>query len=217
MTLVAANDPTSIPAGVPEDAVDELYGLPLDEFTPRRDELAKELRRGGQRDAAAWVKGLRKPSAAAWIVNQLARTRARARRDLLRAGQELRDAHERVVAGGGDAGELRAAAEAEHAAAGAPPPAAPGFLDREGHAAPPPGRAGFLGRGGPGARRRGARRGGGAIPRGGPRGGARRGLGAGGGPPGGVARGFGPGGGGGPGGAEAGEGGAPPRRRDWAV
>jgi hypothetical protein len=134
MTLVAASDPTSIPAGVPEDAVDELYGLALDEFTPRRDELAKELRRAGKRDAAAWVKGLRKPSASAWVVNQLSRTRARERQDLLRAGQELRDAHERVVAGDGDAGELRAAAEAEHAAASALASDAPGFLDREGHA-----------------------------------------------------------------------------------
>lgn len=134
MTPVPASDPTSIPADVPEDAVDELYGLPLDEFTPRRDELAKELRRAGQRDAAAWVKGLRRPSASAWLVNQLARTRARERTELLRAGRELRDAHERVVAGDGDAGELRAAAEAEHAAASALASDAPGFLDREGHA-----------------------------------------------------------------------------------
>jgi hypothetical protein len=67
-------------------------------------------------------------------VNQLARTRARERTELLRAGRELRDAHERLVAGDGDASELRAAAEAEHAAASALASDAPGFLDREGHA-----------------------------------------------------------------------------------
>jgi len=66
-------DPIEIPDRAPEDAVDALYGLPLDEFTPRRDELVKELRGAGKRDEAAWVKALRKPSATAWLVNQLAR------------------------------------------------------------------------------------------------------------------------------------------------
>jgi hypothetical protein len=136
-TTVAASDPTAVPEGVPQDAVDELYGLPIDEFTPRRDALAKELRGGGKRDAAAWVKGLRKPSAAAWIVNQLARTRARQAKDLLAAGEALGAAHERVVAGEAGADELRAAAAAEHEAAQALAADAPGFLDRDGH--PPSG------------------------------------------------------------------------------
>jgi hypothetical protein len=133
MTPVAASDPTNIPAGVPEDAVDELFGLPVDEFTARRDALAKELRGAAERDAAAWVKALRRPSAAAWIVNQLARTRAREARELLRAGDELRGAHERVVAGSGDADDLRAAVDAEHEAARALVADAPGFLDRDGN------------------------------------------------------------------------------------
>jgi hypothetical protein len=131
---VAASDPTDLPGGVPEDAVDDLYGLPVDEFTPRRDALAKELRSGGKRDAAAWVKGLRKPSAAAWIVNQLARTRGREAKELLAAGDALRAAHGRVVAGEAGADELRAAADAEHEAARALAADAPGFLDRDGHA-----------------------------------------------------------------------------------
>src|SRR3954452_6186046 len=92
---MATSDPTDVPAGVPEDAVDELFGLPIDEFTPRRDALAKELRGAGERDAAAWVKALRQASAPAWIVNQLTRTRAREAKELLRAGDELRSAHER--------------------------------------------------------------------------------------------------------------------------
>ena len=134
---MAASDPTDLPSGVPEDAVDELYGLPVEEFTPRRDALARELRADGKRDAAAWVKGLRKPSAAAWIVNQLARTRPRERKALLAAGEALRAAHERAVAGDAGADELRAAADAEHEAARALAAGASGFLDRDGH--PPSG------------------------------------------------------------------------------
>jgi hypothetical protein len=130
---VTASDPTNVPAGVPARAVDELYGLPIDEFTPRRDAVAKELRGSGKRDAAAWVKGLRRPSAAAWIVNQLARTRAPERTELLRAGDALRTAHERLVAGAGDPDELRAAVDAEHEAARRLLADAGGFLDRDGH------------------------------------------------------------------------------------
>jgi hypothetical protein len=134
---VAASDPTDVPDGVPDDAVDELYCLPIEEFTPRRDALAKELRGDGQRDAATWVKGLRKPSAAAWVVNQLARSRTREAKELLAAGDGLRAAHERVVAGEAGADELRAAADAEHEAARALVTDAPGLLDRDGH--PPSG------------------------------------------------------------------------------
>jgi hypothetical protein len=131
---MATSDPTQVPGNVPEDAVDELFGLPLDEFTPRRDALARELRAAGERGAAAWVKGLRKPTAAAWIVNQLARARAKEAKELLRAGHALRTAQEHVVSGSGDAEELRSAAETEHAAARALLADAGGFLDRAGHA-----------------------------------------------------------------------------------
>ena len=51
----------------------DLYGLPLEEFTKARDELAKELRGAGKKEAADEVKALRKPSVSAWTVNQLAR------------------------------------------------------------------------------------------------------------------------------------------------
>ena len=57
--------------------VDELYGLPLDRFTPERNALARELRNLGERERGAEVAALRKPSVAAWAVNQLARTQKR--------------------------------------------------------------------------------------------------------------------------------------------
>ena len=70
-----------------EQAAEELYGLPPGEFTRARDARVKELRTEGDREAADAVKGLRKPTVAAWALNQLAR---RNRRDvdlLLDAGR----------------------------------------------------------------------------------------------------------------------------------
>lgn len=59
---------------VPSSAKD-LFALPLEEFTESRNELARRLKSDGDSDAAAAVKGLRKPRVSAWVVNQLARER----------------------------------------------------------------------------------------------------------------------------------------------
>jgi len=126
------SDPTDIPDGVPEDSVDELYGLPLDEFTPRRDELSKELRSAGNRDAAAWVKALRKPSATAWLVNQLARTQRSDARRVLESGDALRSAQERALAREGDRDELAGAAQEHADAMRSLLSKAPGLLDSRG-------------------------------------------------------------------------------------
>jgi hypothetical protein len=120
---------------VPEDAVDELYALPLDEFTPRRDELAKELRATGKRDAAAWVMALRRPSAAAWLVNQLARTQKSDARGMLERGGALRVAQECALAGQAGREELAGATKEHAEAVRTLLSKAPGFLDR--HGAPP--------------------------------------------------------------------------------
>src|SRR5690242_17557670 len=103
---MAPSDPTDIPPSAPAERVDALYGLPLDEFTPERDALAKELRQGGRREEANWVKALKRPSAAAWLVNQLARSQPSDARRLLEADEALRQANARVLSGKGSAGEL---------------------------------------------------------------------------------------------------------------
>jgi len=126
------SDPIEIPEAAPEDAVDALYGLPLDEFTPRRDALVKELRGAGKRDEAAWVKALRKPSATAWLVNQLARTQKSDARRVLDSGDALRAAQERALSGKGGRDELAGAAEEHAAAMRALLSKAPGLLDRQG-------------------------------------------------------------------------------------
>ena len=83
-----------------ERAADELYGLPLGDFTKRRDELAKQLRKDGRGDHADAVKALRKPTAAAWALNQIARRRSKDVARLLAIGKRLRAAHEALYSGG---------------------------------------------------------------------------------------------------------------------
>ena len=129
---MAPSDPLVLPRGVPEDAVDELYRLPLDEFAPRRDGLAKELRATGKRDEAVWVKALRKPSAAAWLVNQLARTQKRDARRMLERGDALRVAQERALARQASREELAGATRDYAEATQTLLSNAPGFLDRRG-------------------------------------------------------------------------------------
>jgi hypothetical protein len=111
----------------------DLYGLPFERFVPERTALAKELRGQGKRAEAAEVAKLPKPSVAAWAVNQLVRTQARAVGDLFEAGDALQQAQADVVAGEGSAGDLRGAAERERSAVSALVEAARGLLDSDGH------------------------------------------------------------------------------------
>ena len=99
----------SVAADPLDEAADRLYGLPLEDFVPERDARARELRRAGEKDAAAQVAKLPKPSQVAWAANQLARGGAD---ELLEAGEALRDAQ----LGGGGREALRAATAAERAA-----------------------------------------------------------------------------------------------------
>ena len=113
-----------------EQAADELYGLPLDEFTRARDERAKGLRTEGNREAADAVKALRKPTVAASMLNQLARTRRKDVERLLAAGEELQTAQEELLAGGDRAAFQRAAAKERELVAALAGEAEPGLAER---------------------------------------------------------------------------------------
>ena len=104
------------PPGVPLDALDGLYHGPLEDFTAGRNELAKSLRSNGDATAADWVKGLPKPTRAAWLVNQLAARKAKEVAELLEVGRELRAAQEEMLAGSTDRAKLREAATREREA-----------------------------------------------------------------------------------------------------
>lgn len=71
-----------------DDAVDELYGAPLEEFVSERKRLSKAL--GG--DEGKELAKLRKPSIPAWTLNQLARGSRREVDLLLDAGHRMRQA-----------------------------------------------------------------------------------------------------------------------------
>jgi hypothetical protein len=91
------------------DDIDQLFALPLDEFTAARNALAKRLKQRGDAEAAKTVRALPKPSVATWAVNQLARRDPDAVRSLLNVAARLRSAQERSLKGERAADELRAA------------------------------------------------------------------------------------------------------------
>jgi DNA repair exonuclease SbcCD ATPase subunit len=70
----------------------ELYSLDPAEFTAARDARASETRRGGDREAASEIKSWKRPPAAAWAVNLLARERRGDLARLLDLGALLREA-----------------------------------------------------------------------------------------------------------------------------
>ena len=111
----------------------DLYGLPLDRFIPERTALAKALRTAGERDEAATVAKLQKPSVAAWAVNQLVRTQHDAIAQLFEAGDAVQKAQSDLIAGGGRAQLLREAGERERGAVALLVEAARGLLSTEGH------------------------------------------------------------------------------------
>lgn len=80
---------------------DELFGLPLGDFTPARDARAKELK--ADKALSAAVKALRKPSLAAWVVNLMVRRDAEQVAQVLAVGEALREAQATL-----DGAELRA-------------------------------------------------------------------------------------------------------------
>jgi hypothetical protein len=85
-----------------EDHIDALYRADPDEFVTARQALVKRLRSEGERDRAAGVAKLRRPTAAAWAVNQLAHRHPDELARLLELGHELHRAHERLLAGDRD-------------------------------------------------------------------------------------------------------------------
>jgi hypothetical protein len=90
--------------------IDELYRLPLAEFTSARNALAKTL----SKDDAKVVKALEKPTLVPWAVNQVY-WRARATYDrLIKSGEKLRAAQ--IAALEGRAADVRAASEAHRRA-----------------------------------------------------------------------------------------------------
>jgi hypothetical protein len=114
--------------------IDRLYSVPLGEFVERRNELARSLRKDGDRRAADEVRRLRKPTLPAWTVNQLARREKMRLRGLLTAGERLRKAHEELL-GGGSPEALQRGRDDERRAIAELARAAEALLEEAGHPA----------------------------------------------------------------------------------
>jgi hypothetical protein len=110
----------------------ELYGLSLDEFIPARAALVKSLRTEDQRDEAERASKLRKPSVAAWAVNQLVRTEPRDIASLFEAGDALQAAQAELLGKRGDAKSLQAAVAREREAVSRLVERAHGLLESQG-------------------------------------------------------------------------------------
>jgi len=72
------------------DPKKRLFAVPPAEFTKERDALVRELREKGKADEAKEVATLRKPAAALWIANQLARLAPDEVKALIHATERLR-------------------------------------------------------------------------------------------------------------------------------
>jgi hypothetical protein len=97
------------------DRIDELYALPLDEFTAARNRLAAELK-SEDAEASKRVKALTKPNATAWVLNRLVRVARRDVEEFLEVGERVRSAEADALRGKG-AHALRDAADEERRAA----------------------------------------------------------------------------------------------------
>jgi hypothetical protein len=93
----------------------DLYRLDPVEFVAARDQLTKELRADGQREAAAAVKALRRPIVPAWALNQVSREHPDEIDELVQAAAEARTAQQEVLEGA-DRGRLRDALNRRRAA-----------------------------------------------------------------------------------------------------
>lgn len=115
--------------------IDDLFQLPVTEYTAARNALAASLKAAGRTKDATAVKALPKPSLSAWTVNQLYWRHRKAFNRLMAAGERLTNAQASQLAGRG--GELRAPIEAHRAALGEAITRAAALLRNAGHAPAP--------------------------------------------------------------------------------
>lgn len=91
----------------PDDQIDQLYQLPLDEFTAARNALGKET---GDNS----IKKIEKPNLAAWAVNQLYWHQRKLYDEVVKTSGQVRSAHKQMLAG--KAADVRAAETFHHQA-----------------------------------------------------------------------------------------------------
>lgn len=76
-----------------DSVADELYGSAREDFMATRAARASQAKTDGDRELAAAITRLRKPSIAAWLVNRIAREQPGLLAELAKLGEKLRAAH----------------------------------------------------------------------------------------------------------------------------
>lgn len=112
-----------------DDRIDQLYQLPLEEFTAARNALAKEAG-----DRAAEVKKLEKPNLAAWTINQLYWRERKAYDEVIKAAERMRAVYKQMLAG--KSVDVRGAEEIHQDALKAAKQSARRLLEEAGHPNP---------------------------------------------------------------------------------
>jgi hypothetical protein len=126
--------PATKATGVDKE-VDELFQLPLGEFTAARNALAARLKKEAQEEEAARVKALPKPSVSAWAVNQVYWRHPKEFEALVASGERLRKAQASHIAG--KSADMQGALEAHREALSALSKRAAEVLRESGHPASP--------------------------------------------------------------------------------
>jgi DNA repair exonuclease SbcCD ATPase subunit len=116
-------------------AEDELFRLPLSDFTTARNALAAKLKKDGDSIESDRIKALAKPPVSAWVVNQLYWSHRAAFDRLLTAGEHFRNAQAAQLSG--TAADLRGPLEERREALGELTKRATEVLHEAGHAPSP--------------------------------------------------------------------------------
>jgi len=99
------------------DDLDALFKLPLAEFTSARNALVAQLKKAGRQIEASEAKALPKPSASAWVVNQLYWRHRESFDRLIETGEQLRRKHAALLSGDAVTARREALAELTRIAA----------------------------------------------------------------------------------------------------
>lgn len=121
--------------GADSSGADDLFKLPLAEFTAARNEMAATLKKSGDAEKAEQIRTLGKPTLSAWVANQLYWRHRDAFERLLTAGDGFRNAQAAQLAG--KSADIRAPLEARREALGELAKQASTVLRESGHPAAP--------------------------------------------------------------------------------
>jgi hypothetical protein len=80
-----------------DEALDELFAAAREEFTALRDTWVKRARSDGDDDLAGKLQRVRRPTVAAWLVNQVSRAYPGETAELADIGEALRQAHQTLA------------------------------------------------------------------------------------------------------------------------